>query len=195
MSSAEVELSPAPKVEGDLEAGEAKAGEVSQAARADAAGGEVGGGRLEREHRVDSVLSLLHDEQRTLEEMEHWDAHRLQRFVEAFDVSLMDKFLSRGVDADFFEKGVTVTFEKLYLKRGDKVLVHNVSGIMERGSLTAVVGGAENGTQAFLEVLGGVSKGDSTGVISVDGSRASRSFRKQVGTCGGWLVGCGDAGC
>lgn len=65
-----------------------------------------------------------------------------------------------------------------------QILVHNVSGVLKRGMMTAIIGGAENGTQALLEVLAGVQRGgDVSGTILIDGASKGRAFRRQVGTC------------
>lgn len=127
-------------------------------------------------------LDLLHDGGRSLREIDGWSAEKRSRFLDGFGVDHYPLFLEKGQAEGWFAAPATLAFRNLFYKARGHELLHNVSGIAESGTMTAVLGGAGNGTQALLEVLAQAQDSSNmSGVVLLDGVQVPRDFKQRVG--------------
>lgn len=133
-----------------------------------------------------SGLNLLHDASRSLRELDSWSAQERTDFLHAFSVKDFPLFLRKGQELGWFAPATTLAFRNLFYKARGNELLHDVSGIAESGTMTAVLGGGGNGTQALLEVLAHAQASTNTsGVVLLDGVHEPQDFKQRVGACGG----------
>jgi len=112
-----------------------------------------------------------------------WSEDEIQQAVAGAGLEEATGIFAKCINEGFFAHPKTLAFHKLQYALSGKLILYDVSGVLQPGSLTAVLGGTENGSQGLLQCMAQAvpRKGVVAGHVDLDGRIPDASFHRSVG--------------